>query len=88
MKKIMITNKDITELFNIDGSFIYEDKIVSYEMAEQGETFMECYIQVFDTITKTKEKILFRECAKKTTDIFKKKFIETITEKLNKILEK
>ena len=84
----MITNKDITELFNIDGSFIYEDKIVSYEMAEQGETFMECYIQVFDTITKKKEKILFRECAKKTTDIFKKKFIENITEKLNKILEK
>ena len=48
----MITNKTIKDLFNEDGQFIYGDKIISYELAEQGETFMECYISIFDTITK------------------------------------
>ena len=81
----MITNKTIKDLFNNDGQFIYGDKIVSYEL---DETFMDCYISIFDTITKKEERILFSECANKTTDIFTKKFIETITEKLNKILEK
>lgn len=76
----MITNKTIKDLFNDDGQFIYGDKIVSYEM---GETFMDCYISIFDTITKKEERILFSECVNKTTDIFKKKFIETVTEKLN-----
>lgn len=80
----MITNKDITELFNEDGSFVYGDKIVSYEM---GDTFLECYVSIFDTNTKKETKIMFSECANKTTDIFKKKFIETITEKLNNKLQ-
>lgn len=84
----MITNKTIKELFNEDGSFIYGDKIVSYELAEQGETFMDCYISIFDTITKKEERILFNECANKTTDIFSKKFCDAVAEKLNNILEK
>lgn len=82
----MITNKTIKDLFNEDGSFVYGDKIVSYELAEQGETFMECYISIFDTITKNEQRILFSECADKTTDIFTKKFIDVLTEKLNNIL--
>ena len=61
----MITNKTIKDLFNEDGSFVYGDKIVSYELAEQGETFMDCYISIFDTITKNEQRILFSECAKK-----------------------
>ena len=84
----MLTIKDITELFNKDGSFVYGDKIVSYELAEQGETFMDCYISIFDTITKNEQRILFSECAKKTTDIFSKKFCDTVADKLNNILEK
>lgn len=76
----MITNKTIKDLFNNDGQFIYGDKIVSYEM---DETFMDCYISVFDTITKKEERILFSECANKTTDIFTKKFIDVLTEKVN-----
>lgn len=85
----MITNKTIKDLFNEDGSFVYGDKIVSYELAEQGETFMDCYISIFDTITKNEQRILFSECAKKkTTDIFSKKFCDTVAEKLIKILEK
>ena len=79
----MITNKDIKDLFNEDGQFIYGDKIVTYEM---DETFMDCYISIFDTITKTEERIPFSECAKKTTDIFTKKFCDTVAEKLIKIL--
>lgn len=79
----MITNKTIKDLFNEDGQFIYGDKIISYELAEQGETFMDCYISVFDTITKKEERILFSECATKTTDIFTKKFIDVLTEKVN-----
>ena len=84
----MLTIKDITELFNKDGSFVYGDKIVSYELAEQGETFMDCYISIFDTITKNEQRILFSECVTKTTDIFSKKFCDTVAEKLNNILEK
>lgn len=76
----MITNKDIKDLFNEDGQFIYGDKIVTYEM---DETFMDCYISVFDTITKNEQRILFSECANKTTDIFTKKFIDVLTEKVN-----
>lgn len=76
----MITNKTIKDLFNEDGTFVYGDKIVSYEM---DETFMDCYISVFDTITKKEERILFSECATKTTDIFTKKFIDVLTEKVN-----
>lgn len=81
----MITDKTIKDLFNEDGSFVYGDKIVSYELAE---TFMDCYISIFDTITKNEQRILFSECAKKTTDIFSKKFCDTVAEKLIKILEK
>lgn len=81
----MITNKTIKDLFNEDGSFVYGDKIVSYEL---DETFMDCYISIFDTITKNEQRILFSECAKKTTDIFSKKFCDTVAEKLIKILEK
>lgn len=81
----MITNKTIKDLFNNDGQFIYGDKIVSYEL---DETFMDCYISIFDTITKKEERILFSECANKTTDIFTKKFCDTVAEKLIKILEK
>ena len=84
----MITNKTIKDLFNEDGSFVYGDKIVSYELAEQGETFMDCYISIFDTITKNEQRILFSECAKKATDILSKKFCDTVAEKLIKILEK
>ena len=58
----MITNKTIKDLFNEDGSFVYGDKIVSYEL---DETFMDCYISIFDTITKIEERIPFSECAKK-----------------------
>ena len=76
----MITNKTIKDLFNEDGTFVYGDKIVTYEM---DETFMDCYVSVFDTITKKEERILFSECATKTTDIFTKKFIEVLTEKVN-----
>ena len=76
----MITNKTIKDLFNEDGQFIYGDKIVTYEM---DDTFMDCYISVFDTITKKEERILFSECATKTTDIFTKKFIDVLTEKVN-----
>lgn len=79
----MISNKTIKDLFNEDGQFVYGDKIISYELAEQGETFMDCYVSVFDTITKKEERILFSECANKTTDIFTKKFIEVLTEKVN-----
>ena len=79
----MITNKTIKDLFNNDGQFIYGDKIVSYELAEQGETFMDCYVSIFDTITKKEDRILFSECADKTTDIFTKKFIDVLTEKVN-----
>ena len=82
----MITNKTIKDLFNNDGQFIYGDKIISYELAEQGETFLDCYISIFDTITKKEDRILFSECADKTTDIFTKKFIDVLTEKLNSIL--
>ena len=81
----MITNKTIKDLFNEDGQFIYRDKIISYEM---DETFMDCYISIFDTITKKEEKILFSECVDKTTDIFTKKFCDVVAEKLNNILEK
>lgn len=81
----MITDKTIKDLFNKDGQFIYGDKIVSYEL---DETFMDCYISIFDTITKNEQRILFSECAKKTTDIFSKKFCDTVAEKLIKILEK
>ena len=81
----MITNKTIKDLFNEDGQFIYGDKIVTYEM---DETFMECYISIFDTNTKTEERILFSECADKTTDIFTKKFCDAVADKLNNILEK
>ena len=81
--KHMITNKTIKDLFNEDGQFIYGDKIVTYEM---DETFMDCYISVFDTITKEEERILFSECVDKTTDIFTKKFCDAIVEKLIKIL--
>ena len=81
----MITNKTIKDLFNEDGTFVYGDKIVSYEM---DETFMDCYISVFDTITKEEERILFSECANKTTDIFGKKFCDAVADKLNNILEK
>ena len=81
----MITNKNIKDLFNEDGQFIYGDKIISYEM---DETFMDCYISIFDTITKKEDRILFSECANKTTDIFTKKFCDAIVEKLIKILEK
>jgi hypothetical protein len=81
----MITNKTIKDLFNEDGQFIYGDKIVSYEL---DETFMDCYISVFDTITKNEQRILFSECVAKTTDIFSKKFCDTVAEKLNNILEK
>ena len=76
----MITNKAIKDLFNEDGTFVYGDKIVTYEM---DETFMDCYISIFDTITKKEERILFSECANKTTDIFTKKFIDVLTEKVN-----
>lgn len=76
----MITNKTIKDLFNEDGQFIYGDKIVTYEM---DETFMDCYISIFDTITKNEQRILFSDCANKTTDIFTKKFIEVLTEKVN-----
>ena len=76
----MITNKTIKDLFNEDGTFVYGDKIVTYEM---DETFMDCYISIFDTITKKEDRILFSECANKTTDIFTKKFIEVLTEKVN-----
>lgn len=79
----MISNKTIKDLFNEDGSFVYGDKIVSYELAEQGETFLDCYISIFDTITKNEQRILFSECATKTTDIFTKKFIDVLTEKVN-----
>lgn len=79
----MITNKTIKDLFNEDGTFVYGDKIVTYEM---DETFMDCYVSVFDTITKKEQRILFSECANKTTDIFTKKFIDVLTEKLNNIL--
>ena len=79
----MISNKTIKDLFNEDGQFVYGDKIISYELAEQGETFMDCYVSVFDTITKKEERILFSECANKTTDIFTKKFIDVLTEKVN-----
>lgn len=82
---MMISNKTIKDLFNNDGQFIYGDKIVSYEL---DETFMDCYISIFDTITKKEERILFSECANKTTDIFTKKFCDTVAEKLIKILEK
>lgn len=81
--KHMITNKTIKDLFNEDGQFMYGDKIVSYEL---DETFMDCYISVFDTITKKEERILFSECVDKTTDIFTKKFCDAIVEKLIKIL--
>lgn len=81
----MITNKTIKDLFNEDGSFVYGDKIVSYEL---DETFMDCYISIFDTITKNEQRILFSECVDKTTDIFSKKFCDTVAEKLIKILEK
>lgn len=81
----MITNKTIKDLFNEDGQFVYGDKIVTYEM---DETFMDCYISVFDTITKNEQRILFSECANKTTDIFTKKFCDVVAEKLIKILEK
>ena len=80
---MMISNKTIKDLFNEDGQFVYGDKIISYELAEQGETFMDCYVSVFDTITKKEERILFSECANKTTDIFTKKFIDVLTEKVN-----
>ena len=80
LMKNMITNKTIKDLFNEDGTFVYGDKIVTYEM---DETFMDCYISVFDTITKKEERILFSECATKTTDIFTKKFIDVLTEKVN-----
>ena len=83
--KMMISNKTIKDLFNEDGQFIYGDKIISYELEE---TFMDCYISIFDTITKKEERILFSECANKTTDIFTKKFCDTVAEKLIKILEK
>lgn len=79
----MITNKTIKDLFNEDGTFVYGDKIVTYEM---DETFMDCYISIFDTITKNEQRILFSECANKTTDIFTKKFCDTLAEKLNDIL--
>ena len=82
---MMISNKTIKDLFNEDGQFIYGDKIISYELEE---TFMDCYISIFDTITKKEERILFSECANKTTDIFTKKFCDTVAEKLIKILEK
>lgn len=85
---IMITNKTIKDLFNEDGQFVYGDKIISYELAEQGETFLDCYVSIFDSITKKEERILFSECATKTTDIFTKKFCDTVAEKLNNILEK
>lgn len=84
----MITNKTIKDLFNEDGQFIYGDKIISYELAEQGETFLDCYVSIFDTNTKKEERILFSECADKTTDIFTKKFCDTVADKLNNILEK
>lgn len=76
----MITNKTIKDLFNEDGTFIYGDKIVTYEL---DETFMDCYVSIFDTITKKEDRILFSECADKTTDIFTKKFIDVLTEKVN-----
>lgn len=79
----MITNKTIKDLFNNDGQFMYGDKIISYELAEQGETFLDCYISIFDTNTKEEERIPFSECADKTTDIFTKKFIDVLTEKVN-----
>ena len=81
----MITNKTIKDLFNEDGSFVYGDKIVSYEL---DVPFMDCYISIFDTITKNEQRILFSECVDKTTDIFSKKFCDTVAEKLIKILEK
>ena len=81
----MITNKTIKDLFNEDGSFVYGDKIISYEL---DETFMDCYISIFDTITKNEQRILFSDCVNKTTDIFTKKFCDTVAEKLNNILEK
>lgn len=84
----MITNKTIKDLFNEDGQFMYGDKIISYELAEQGETFLDCYISIFDTITKNEQRILFSDCVNKTTDIFTKKFCDTVAEKLNNILEK
>ena len=80
LMKNMITNKTIKDLFNEDGQFMYGDKIISYEM---DETFMDCYISIFDTITKKEDRILFSECADKTTDIFTKKFIDVLTEKVN-----
>lgn len=76
----MITNKTIKDLFNEDGTFVYGDKIVTYEL---DETFMDCYVSIFDTITKKEDRILFSECATKTTDIFTKKFIDVLTEKVN-----
>ena len=79
----MITNKTIKDLFNNDGQFIYGDKIISYELAEQGETFLDCYVSIFDTNTKKEDRILFSECVDKTTDIFTKKFIDVLTEKVN-----
>lgn len=84
----MISFKTIKDLFNKDGQFIYGDKIISYELAEQGETFLDCYISIFDAITKKEERIPFSECVDKTTDIFTKKFCDTVAEKLIKILEK
>ena len=82
----MITNKTIKDLLNEDGQFMYGDKIISYELAEQGETFLDCYISIFNTITKNEQRILFSECANKTTDIFSKKFCDVVAEKLIKIL--
>ena len=81
----MIDGKIIKEMFNSGGGFLCGDYAITVGM--DGWDFMDCYVSILNTDTKEEHKIYFKECAKKVTDIFTKKFCESIAEKLNVLLK-
>lgn len=82
----MIGSKDIKEMLNSEECFLYGDYSVVVNIDECS--FMDCYVSVINCETQTEEKIFFNECVKKVTDIFGKKFCETMAEKINEKINK
>lgn len=82
----MIEGKDIKEMLNSEEYFLYGDYSVVVNIDKCS--FMDCYVSVINCEKQTEEKIFFNECVKKVTDIFGKKFCETMAEKVNQKLNK
>lgn len=81
----MILIDNIKQMFNSGECFLYGGYSIGVKIDDCN--FMDCYVSIVNSEEQTEHKIFFNECAKKVTDIFGKKFIDTMTQKVDSYIQ-